>query len=386
MDNLLDESWENIREITIYGFGKAAQGNIDSFIDRFNVKGIIDNNKSYIGKEYRGIPIASFEEWLKNNNGEKIIILAAGKALHSIKNSLVTANKKENIDFTDMDTFVNEWYWRFKGQICIGKVTTSVTTACTFNCQYCNMLMPYYKEAKTYSCEMLCKDADMFFGLVDYVTSFVIIGGEPLLYRDLCLYLEYLGNRYGNRIANIQLITNGSILPSKKLVGIIKKYNIEVRVSDYTLTVPYEPRLREFISIMDNNQIKYIVFKQDEWLDFGFPHEKVSMGETKEELKEHMLNCHGMCHWLHNGKYYYCSSAWSANECGLFELQKGDYLCLDELEKSPLEGKEALLKFHIGELEQGYMSLCKYCRGFGVGNDKTVKAGMQIKRKEYNGL
>lgn len=39
----------------------------------------------------------------------------------------------------------------------------------------------------------------------------MIIGGEPLLYRDLCPYLEYLGNRYGSRIANIQLITNGSI-------------------------------------------------------------------------------------------------------------------------------------------------------------------------------
>lgn len=62
-----------------------------------------------------------------------------------------------------MDTFVNEWYWRFKGKICIGKVTTSVTTSCTFNCRYCNMLMPYYKETKMYNCEMLCKDADIFF-------------------------------------------------------------------------------------------------------------------------------------------------------------------------------------------------------------------------------
>lgn len=380
MNNLLDESWQNIKEVVIYGFGKAAQGNIDSFVDQFDVKCIIDNNKSYLGKEYRGIPITSFETWIKNNNKEKIIILAAGKALQSIKNTLCIAGKKENIDFVDMDTFVNEWYWRFKGQICIGKVTTSVTTACTFNCQYCNMLMPYYKEVKMYSYEMLCKDADMFFKLVDYVTSFVIIGGEPLLYGNLCSYLEYLGNKYGSRIANIQLITNGSILPSKELLYIIKKYNIEIRISDYTLTIPYESRLKEFINILENDQIKYIVFKQDEWLDFGFPHEKISMGETKEELRRHMLNCHGMCHWLHNGKYYYCSSAWSANECGLFELQEGDYLCLDELAKDPQKGKEALLKFHIGELKHGYMSLCKYCRGFGANNNRTVKAGMQIKR------
>ncbi len=385
MNFLLDESWQDIKEIAIYGFGKAAQGNIDSFIDQFNVINIIDNNKSYLGKDYRGVSIVNFDTWINDNCGEKIIIIAAGKALHSIKSTLCMAGKKEYIDFTDMDAFVNEWYWRFKGKICIGKVTTSVTTACTFNCQYCNMLMPYYKETKAYSCEMLCKDADMFFTLVDYVTSFVIIGGEPLIYKNLCSYLEYLGNRYGSRIANIQLITNGSILPSKELLNIVQKYNIEIRISDYTLTMPYESRLKKFVDMLENNQIKYIVFKQEEWLDFGFPHEKISMGETKEELREHMLNCHGMCHWLHNGKYYYCSSAWSANECGIFELQEGDYLRLDELVKTPLEGKEALLKFHIGELQHGYMSLCKYCRGFGDANNKTVKAGIQIKREGKSG-
>ncbi len=385
MNFLLDESWQDIKEIAIYGFGKAAQGNIDSFIDQFNVINIIDNNKSYLGKDYRGVSIVNFDTWINDNCGEKIIIIAAEKALHSIKSTLCMAGKKEYIDFTDMDAFVNEWYWRFKGKICIGKVTTSVTTACTFNCQYCNMLMPYYKETKAYSCEMLCKDADMFFTLVDYVTSFVIIGGEPLIYKNLCSYLEYLGNRYGSRIANIQLITNGSILPSKELLNIVQKYNIEIRISDYTLTMPYESRLKKFVDMLENNQIKYIVFKQEEWLDFGFPHEKISMGETKEELREHMLNCHGMCHWLHNGKYYYCSSAWSANECGIFELQEGDYLRLDELVKTPLEGKEALLKFHIGELQHGYMSLCKYCRGFGDANNKTVKAGIQIKREGKSG-
>ena len=145
MNFLLDESWQDIKEIAIYGFGKAAQGNIDSFIDQFNVINIIDNNKSYLGKDYRGVSIVNFDTWINDNCGEKIIIIAAGKALHSIKSTLCMAGKKEYIVFTDMDAFVNEWYWRFKGKICIGKVTTSVTTACTFNCQYCNMLMPYHK-------------------------------------------------------------------------------------------------------------------------------------------------------------------------------------------------------------------------------------------------
>ncbi len=377
----LDISWENLKEVSIYGFGKASHGNIDDFINQFYVKSIIDNKKEYQGQEYRGIPVISFDLWLEGMNDEKIIIIAAGKALYSIRETLIKSGRKEFADFSDMDTFVNEWYWRFKRQVCIGKVTTSVTTACTFNCQYCNMLMPYYKTPHYYDYHILCEDADKFFELVDHVTSFVIIGGEPLLYKEIGAYLKFLGSKFGTKIANIQLITNGSILPSYELIQIIKKNNVEVRVSDYTGTIPYGERYKEFIELLKKNSVKYIVFRQDEWMDFGFPHEHISMGETKEELKEHMLNCHGMCHWLHSGKYYYCSSAWSANECGLFNLQEGDYLVLDELLEDPEKGKEQLMKFHMGELKNGYMSLCKYCRGFGIKNDKTVKAGIQIKRK-----
>lgn len=378
----LDESWRDIETIAVYGFGKTAKGSIDYLINEFQVSAIIDNNEKYESgiEKYRGIPVVNWDAFDNTKNGkEKIIILAAGKALNSIKDSLNRKNKIENVDYTDMDTFFGEWYWRFQGKIHIGKITTSVTTRCTFNCKYCNMLMPYYKNPHDYSYEMLCADADKLFSLVDYVSAFVIIGGEPFLYGDLNKYLLYLGKEWGGVIGNIQLITNGSVMPSSDLMDTIKKYNVEVRISDYSDTVPYSKRLFEFLSLLEKNEIKYVVFEQKEWIDFGYPHDDVNMGNTSEELRQHMLKCHGMCHWLHKGRYYYCSNAWSAQECGLFNLKKeNDYLELTELIKDTTEGKKKLLDFYKGNLPESYMSFCRVCRGFE--SSKIVKAGIQIPR------
>ena len=379
MEYKLDASWQDITSVAVYGYGKTSRGSIDWFMDNFTVTSVIDNSECYRGQFYRGVPILSLDEWRGQDHGEKIIILAAAKALASIKKSLVALGKREWIDFVDVDSFVIEWHIRFKNMLCLGKVTTSVTERCTFNCRNCNMLMPYYKTPQDYSLDMLKSDADLFFSITDFVTAFIIIGGEPFLFGGLNEYLDYLGQNYGRRIGNIQLITNGSILPDDALLKTIKKYNIEVRLSDYTFTVAYKNRYDEFKRRLSAFDIRYVEFVQNEWIDFGFPHDDVNIGRNAEELRRHMLNCHGMCHWLHDGKYYYCSNSFAADKTGLFRLTEGqDYLSLADIAERKSDGGVEILEFHNGNMKNGYMTFCKKCRGFAC--QKTVKAGVQIPR------
>lgn len=371
--NKLHESWADIESVALYGFGRTAKGSIDYFIDEFRVSAIIDNDEKFVSNDqsYRGIPIVNGDKF---KGSEKIVILAAGKALLSIKSSLTANGKEEYIDYTDMDTFFEEWFWRFKHKVHLGKITTSVTTRCNFKCKYCSLLMSYYKDAHDYSCDMLCRDVDLLFSVADYISVFVIMGGEPFLYPDLKKYLQYVAEKYGAgrektgkkcAIGNIQIITNGSILPSEEVLKVIQDYNIEIRLSDYTESISYKKRLAEFISRLREYNIRYVVFKQREWIDFGFPHDDVNMGDTAEELRQHMLSCHGMCQILHNGRYYYCSSAWSAEECGLYRLNSGnDYLELSELIAEKEDGKIKLLDYYKGNLPNGYVSFCKVCRGY----------------------
>ncbi|MCR5765790.1 MAG: radical SAM protein [Treponema sp.] len=378
---ILDNSWGDIKNLAVYGFGKTAKGSIDKFINEFHVVTIIDNNPVFSNQSYKGIPIKSLEQFQKSEwwRNVKVVLLVAGKARQSVKKTLDDASLVDGMDYIDLDTFSTEWYYRFKGKFNIGKIGESITNRCTFNCRGCNMLMPYYKQPKDYPLEMLKKDADLLFYMVDEVSCFSVIGGEPLLHPELDKYLEHIGENYENRIGNLQLITNGSILPNESVLEKIKQYNVEVRLSDYMHTIPYQKRYEQVKDVLEQNNINWLEFKQTEWINFGFPEESVCMGETPEELRTHMLNCHGMCHWLHDGKMYFCSNAWSAQETGLVSLnEEQDYIDLLTTMQMYRGGRDALYSFYLGNMKDGYMSHCKRCRGFA--STCVMNAAVQMKR------
>lgn len=380
MEYVLDASWKDVNHLVVYGFGKAAHGNLDSFMSEFDISVIIDNNPKFKGQTYRNVEIIDFETYLKKRNArEKIVLLVAGKARRSVKTMLQDAGFIENIDYTDMEVFASEWFYRFRQEVRFAKIGVSITNYCTFNCEGCNMLMPYYKKPKHYDIRSIEEDFDEFFRMVDYVNLVSIIGGEPLLHPNVSELLEYLGRNYRKKIGKIQLITNGSIVPKRKLLEVILKYNVEIRISDYTTTVSYEKKLDEVRRTFKEFGITYLEFKQTEWIDFGYPEGKVDMGQTPEEIRSHMKKCQGVCWWLADKKVYFCSNAWSAQEVGLTKLKVDqDYIDLRRLNKDNENDREELYAFYLGDMKEGYMTHCKRCRGFHC--TMTIPAGVQRER------
>lgn len=68
------------------------------------------------------------------------------------------------------------------------------------------------------------KSADVFFSKYDCVGEFVLIGGEPLLYKNLIEIVEYIGSKYGSKIILFSITTNGTIIPSDELIKICMRY------------------------------------------------------------------------------------------------------------------------------------------------------------------
>lgn len=60
----LDQTWNNIETIIVYGIGLVASRFIDRILQDFKVPYIIDNNKQ--GMEYHNIPIVGYESVKKN--------------------------------------------------------------------------------------------------------------------------------------------------------------------------------------------------------------------------------------------------------------------------------------------------------------------------------
>lgn len=65
-----------------------------------------------------------------------------------------------------------------------------------------------------------------FFSKVNYIHEFVLIGGEPLLYKYLADAVEYIGSKYRNQMSVFSITSNGTITPSKDLLEKCKEYGV----------------------------------------------------------------------------------------------------------------------------------------------------------------
>lgn len=360
----------NIKKIVVYGFGKIAHKSIDILLNDFDIISIVDNDNKYIGKNYKEIPIEPLIKAKETVKSNTVIILATGVALAEMRQSLIEMGLLEGRDFFDIDYFLTHWKWLKKKEICISRVGVSVTQKCTLKCRDCCMMMPFYTNPVNYSYEMLCKDADLLFNLVDEVSSFEVIGGEPFIYDKLWQYLEYISENYGAKISNLQVVTNGTILPSQTLIDIIKKTNTKIRISDYSSEVSYTNKINDLKNLLRINGIQYDVFVQEQWTDFGRPYNRILYND--DNVKQHFNKCHPMSYWLHDGKYYFCAIAWAAEECGVIE-QQTEYYNLE------IANRQQFIDFQMGHVDKGYLKFCKRCRGFE--STINIKAGVQNEEK-----
>ena len=124
------------------------------------------------------------------------------------------------------------------------------------------MFVSYTSEQADIQIERLKYNFDVFFDNVDYVYEYTLLGGEPLVHKNIADITSYLGDKYEEKIGQINLISNGTIIP--------------------------------------NNV----------WKDVVFPNE----GYLSDCPKEHMQLCGHSTHSVADGKLYWCDPAFAA-EC-----------------------------------------------------------------------
>lgn len=373
----LSEDWMNISEIIIYGFGLVAEVVFDQICSDIDVKFVIDNKLGINGTKYNGIPVYSYEDCKHMIGKIKIVIAADTVSAAEIVESLKEDDYYEDRDFTTIERFVTEWYYRRFHKANLLEMHTSITTRCTFNCRYCNIFMPYYKERIDYTFEEFKKNVDMLFHHIDYVFKYQLIGGEPFLNKDLSQMIRYLYEKYDERIGMIRIITNGGIVPDDELVDAMKTCKCDVLLSNYTHSIPYKEKYEKVKSTLLDNGIKYGELISQRWRDVGFPHNPRNIPLNK--VREHMLTCATFWHGLVDEKLYYCNCTWSAANTGLYNIEKTDYLDLKTLDDSE-NGKIQILQFVLGDSQPGYYnSFCRVCGGCGKDNDCVVASGEQLK-------
>lgn len=104
----------------------------------------------------------------------------------------------------------------------INYVMFDVTDHCNFSCKHC------YKSQPDQYCDLSVTMIKSFFNMLKgkgFFPSVVISGGEPLLYKDLFILLDYLKDR-----KSVKLNTNGVLL-NKYYKEFLKYPNLKIQVS-----------------------------------------------------------------------------------------------------------------------------------------------------------
>lgn len=349
----------------IFGAGLLGKDLLVTLQKYGQVIAFIDNNAAKQGNKFQGIDVISLEDYLERKDGQ-IIIAVSQKNMNTIVKQLEENELKQSKEFWNYKDFyefvlpiVSAYYFN-KTFINIAQI--SVTERCTLRCKKCahGCFAVNNETAKDLALEQIYKSADSFFGKVDYIREFVLIGGEPLLYKDLGLAIRYIGEKYRGQIGIFSITTNGTIIPDEDALNESKQFGVLFRISNYSKTLP---RLREnyqrLISVLEQRGISYILGKEEnEWIDYGFDYVR---RKPEEDLTRVFDECKTPCREVRENRFYYCVMARSVSENMGFNVGKEDYLDLDSLEGE--RGKKELLEFNLGYSEKGYLDMCNYCHG-----------------------
>lgn len=326
----------------------------------------IDNNSVKQESGFENEAVISMEEYIDKGQKGMIIIAAAAGNIPVICDQLEAGGLHRGDDFLTTDDFLKyilpiiSVYYYNKVFVQIAQIT--LTERCTLKCKKCaHACYAVNHAAPDLPLEEVKRSADIFFKKVDYIKEFVLIGGEPLLYRNLAEAICYIGEKYRKSMSVYCIATNGTIVPSREVLEACSQYQVLFRISNYSAQLP---RLKEsyhkLVVKLGEWNIPYILGKEDwQWRDYGF--EYVDQGTEESILTETFDQCGTICRELRGDKFYYCVMARTVSDNLGFDVGQNDYLDLSVLQGENY--KKELLEFSMGYSKKGYLDMCRYCHG-----------------------
>lgn len=229
-----------------------------------------------------------------------------------------------------------------------------VTTKCNLRCAHCSNLIPYIKDSTNISFFEFKKELDALLEKIDCLYRLKLHGGEVLLHPELCEMISYADDL--KKIKSIRLATNGTIMPSKKVLKTLAESKVVVQISDYP---DFSDRAKKLVEAFNEYSVKYVLLQDREWQN---------MGEIKKRATNRFESCSiTRCTSLYRGKIYVCSRAAMMEELGCHFYDGIDITS----DKEVFRKKMTLL------YNGGHGKACWYCDG-DTEFAKEIPAGEQL--------
>ncbi|MDR0572238.1 MAG: hypothetical protein LBG48_05290 [Rickettsiales bacterium] len=283
---------------------------------------------------------------------------------------LLPKDKEKNYEEFTKEEIVNFYE---KNEINIPQLELMATTKCTLKCKYCVALVPQFDLAggvhKTLTFKDFKSDFDILCNTVNNIYMFHILGGEALINQELPEIVEYVVE--SGKTGSTRIVTNGTLLPSKKLLETARKYSDRVyfSISNYARNEELKKIIKqnEIIEVLKDNGIKYQVNPDFMW---NVEEPLKYRNYSEEQLKQLFRICHyKQCIELLDGKIHICgkqSMTYELHEKSDIRIPVDDYVDV----RNSKNLREDLIKFY----QKDYFDVCKYC----VRLDKQILPAEQI--------
>ena len=171
--------------------------------------------------------------------------------------------------------------------------------------------MPYFKNPVDFPVEDLIKYIDRLLEAVDAVQIFRILGGEPFLYKDIYTIVQKA--IASPKLKTIEIVTNGTIIPSAELLALMKGKRVKIQISYYG---QLSRKAEEIKAVCDEAGVQCVIRdpKDKTW---GYAGDLHNRGRTPKELKQQLKRCGNICRNFQNGRLYFCPRASFGSKLGM---------------------------------------------------------------------
>lgn len=242
-------------------------------------------------------------------------------------------------------------------------INVCITQKCNLKCKYCSHLIPLFNAPIHYELVKILQSIDRFLDAIDYLHHIGILGGEPFLHPDLInIVNKLLGYK---KIGYIEILTNGTYIPSDSVLEQISDDRILIRISDYGCS---SDKLEGFVSKLIQHKILYQIYQEHSWHDYGLTN--VPHLRNVFQLKNIFQTCSSSnCYQIKNSKLYHCAYSGSIEE-----LHLSGYPNIPSVNLLSNDSAESIRSKILQLKSLEYISICDFCNG---DTGRPVKPGLQ---------
>lgn len=318
-------------------------------------------------------------------NGDYIIILTEENSwkVQQIRHKFHLLGLREGVDFFSAESFNQTFLPLFSyygyGKCYVDFLDHVPNYTCTMRCKDCSACLPYLNK-KNPSVEQLKEEIDLLFSKVDYLYTYDCTGGELFIISERYVQvLEYLLEKYSDRVGELLITTNATVIPSENMLAFLvkNKEKIRVNISNYSSVPGWQEKFELFKNVMVARGISCNLINASYWIDLGFTTTNIIGSEGY--MRQYYDMCGTICKAYIDGKFAYCAHGYNASLAFYSEEDISEEL-LDLSDEKVT--KPVILEFFAGYQKNGYLKICRHCNTSNMLlNTRKIPVAVQLERK-----